>query len=640
MRISTRMVPLMIFAGVGLLGLALIGCGARNTLPVAPTAIPTLAPATLPPSAPGAVAPASTSPAAGGQGAQVFNANCAPCHNLTTEKKVGPGLAGIFNKSQLPNGKPLTDANMEEWIHTGGSGLSGYPPMPGLPQVQGQDMMTALIDYLKQATQEVPATAAVASATAAASPAAPAGGTASPAAVGPAQGKGVFDANCSPCHSLTAQKVVGPGLAELFSLTKLPNGKPFNETNLEEWVHTGGTGLSGYPPMPGFPQIQGSDLTALVAYLKAATAAPTAAPAATGVATTTVTAGAAAVVTATTTATAAPSGPAAEGKTVFESNCVVCHTLTHETKVGPGLAGLFSLPQLVNNKPPTDANVADWIHTGGGAMPPFPQIQGNQMSALLAYLKEATGAAAGPGPATTPAAPTAAPTNIVTATAVAPVKATVAPAAPTTAATSSMTATVAAPANATPAPAATAAPTTAATSAVTATVAAPTNPTPAAAATVAPTTAASAATPAAATAAPTAKPTSAATTASASSPPAAATSAVTATVSPASTSATTATVASTAPSGTAAVAQGKTVFDTHCAGCHSLTTARLVGPGLAGMFNLSQLPNGKPVTDANVGEWIHTGGSGLTGYPPMPSLPQIQGADLTALIAYLKQATH
>jgi mono/diheme cytochrome c family protein len=93
---------------------------------------------------------APTEAAAGGEdalaaGAEVFQQNCAVCHNLTTETKVGPGLAGVFGRDQLPNGQPVNDDNLREWIRTGGGG------MPAIPLTDEQ--LDVLIPYLKDATQ-------------------------------------------------------------------------------------------------------------------------------------------------------------------------------------------------------------------------------------------------------------------------------------------------------------------------------------------------------------------------------------------------------------------------------------------------------------------------------------------------------
>jgi mono/diheme cytochrome c family protein len=53
----------------------------------------------------------------------------------------------------------------------------------------------------------------------------------------------------------------------------------------------------------------------------------------------------------------AASGDPAKGKTVFE-NCAVCHNAdSTETKMGPGLKGLFKRDKLKSGKKVTEANV-------------------------------------------------------------------------------------------------------------------------------------------------------------------------------------------------------------------------------------------------------------------------------------------
>lgn len=135
-----------------------VACGPQP-LPDAPTSIPTLIAATLPPeqpttpAQPGGTAQPGTTATAGGAGnggdvaagQDIFQTNCTACHNLTTETKVGPGLAGLFQREALPTGKPVTDENLAEWIHTGGGGM---PPFPF-----DEAQTAALIAYLKEATQ-------------------------------------------------------------------------------------------------------------------------------------------------------------------------------------------------------------------------------------------------------------------------------------------------------------------------------------------------------------------------------------------------------------------------------------------------------------------------------------------------------
>jgi cytochrome c len=83
-------------------------------------------------------------------------------------------------------------------------------------------------------------------------------------------------------------------------------------------------------------------------------------------------------------------GDAAKGKDTFSSNCDVCHNAdSTETKVGPGLKGLFKKATLNNKKKVTDANVMDLINKGSPAgMPGFEDPLSDQERAdVLAYLK-------------------------------------------------------------------------------------------------------------------------------------------------------------------------------------------------------------------------------------------------------------
>lgn len=93
------------------------------------------------------------------------------------------------------------------------------------------------------------------------------------------------------------------------------------------------------------------------------------------------------------------------------------------------------------------------------------------------------------------------------------------------------------------------------------------------------------------------------------------------------------------------VNRGKAIFASSCAGCHSTSTNVLLGPGLAGLFSVNgpvlpdgvdykgMLPNGKERSEANVAEWIRTGGSGSIGFmPPMP----ISDEQMADLLAYLR----
>jgi len=79
----------------------------------------------------------------------------------------------------------------------------------------------------------------------------------------PAAGEAVFS-TCSICHRLDDQQGVGPGLAELFDRTSLPNGEFFSEAALRQWIRTGGGAMPGQA-------LGDADLNDLIAYLREAT---------------------------------------------------------------------------------------------------------------------------------------------------------------------------------------------------------------------------------------------------------------------------------------------------------------------------------------------------------------------------------
>ena len=83
-------------------------------------------------------------------------------------------------------------------------------------------------------------------------------------------------------------------------------------------------------------------------------------------------------------------GTAAKGKEVFESNCSVCHNAdSTETKVGPGLKGLFKKAALINKKKVTDATVLEMINKGSDSgMPPYADmLTAAEKADVIAYLK-------------------------------------------------------------------------------------------------------------------------------------------------------------------------------------------------------------------------------------------------------------
>ena len=77
------------------------------------------------------------------KGKAVFQ-QCSVCHRADSdEKKIGPGLKGLFKKAKLADGKKVTEASVRAKIEGGGNGMPAYKDM--LSDGEKND----LIAYLK-----------------------------------------------------------------------------------------------------------------------------------------------------------------------------------------------------------------------------------------------------------------------------------------------------------------------------------------------------------------------------------------------------------------------------------------------------------------------------------------------------------
>ena len=78
------------------------------------------------------------------KGKETFEGNCGVCHNADSEeRKIGPGLKGLYKKEKLANGKKPSDATVTAMINEGGNGMPSFG-----------DLLTAaekadLVAYLK-----------------------------------------------------------------------------------------------------------------------------------------------------------------------------------------------------------------------------------------------------------------------------------------------------------------------------------------------------------------------------------------------------------------------------------------------------------------------------------------------------------
>ncbi len=60
------------------------------------------------------------------KGKELFE-QCGVCHNADSdEKKMGPGLKGLFKKAKLASGKPVNEANVKAIVNSGGNGMPAY----------------------------------------------------------------------------------------------------------------------------------------------------------------------------------------------------------------------------------------------------------------------------------------------------------------------------------------------------------------------------------------------------------------------------------------------------------------------------------------------------------------------------------
>jgi glucose dehydrogenase len=178
-----------------------------------------------------------------------------------------------------------------------------------------------------------------------------------PATKDASPGAQVYQSQCAMCHGVdrAGAPPAFPSLVGL--LNRLAADRVIEQVKK-------GTGR-----MPSFPNLDSQALASLLAYLR--TAAPTANP--TGVA----------------EMKAAPSvlgmtGQAAAdeaGAAVYKDKCAVCHG-DHREGIAPAFPMLIGL----GNRSTAAQTVAE-IHNGKGAMPPFPDLKGPDLDALLRFLE-------------------------------------------------------------------------------------------------------------------------------------------------------------------------------------------------------------------------------------------------------------
>jgi len=77
------------------------------------------------------------------KGKSNFEDNCSVCHNAdSTERKMGPGLKGLFKHDKLANGKVVNEANVTTMINEGGNGMPPFADV--LSKAEKEDIVAFL----------------------------------------------------------------------------------------------------------------------------------------------------------------------------------------------------------------------------------------------------------------------------------------------------------------------------------------------------------------------------------------------------------------------------------------------------------------------------------------------------------------
>lgn len=189
------------------------------------------------------------------------------------------------------------------------------------------------------------------------------------------RGEELFKQQCGSCHTLAAAGtagIIGPNLDDAFASGR---EQGFEESSIQQLV----AGQIRYPPegrfnaegqyvtstgSPAMPAdlVTGDDVDSVAAYVASVAGKPGAAP-----------------------PPPPGDGQAADGKSVFTTNCGSCHTLADA-----GTAGTIG-PNLDQSKPSQDL-VVDRVTNGKGTMPPFKgTLTDAQIQAVADYVSSSAG---------------------------------------------------------------------------------------------------------------------------------------------------------------------------------------------------------------------------------------------------------
>ncbi len=332
--------------------LTLTSCANPQPLPVAPTKIPTLIPATLPPEPSPTLRPAAlgvTFPSRqpeSGAAAVLYQQNCANCHG-TDGKGLVPDARNFSDADYLRGQSPLRFYQIIS---------DGRGSMPGWSDKLSVDERWDLAFYVWNF------------------------GT-PPEML--EQGKAIYEQNCVACHGPDGKGIV-PGTPDFTDVEFMSSRSPADFFQ----VVTEGRGT-----MPSWQgRLSPDERWASIEYIRAfayepataagaaSSAAPTAAPTATE-APPTATPATEAVETPEPGA-AAPAGDAAHGEQLFaEIGCAACHGAAGEGGIGPKLAGIKD----------EDEELFDAIQNGrpGTAMVAFgDRLSDDDIRDLIAFIRQ------------------------------------------------------------------------------------------------------------------------------------------------------------------------------------------------------------------------------------------------------------
>jgi cytochrome c len=77
-------------------------------------------------------------------GKAIFDSKCAICHSAdTTDKKIGPGLKGLYARGTMADGSKVTDETVTLRI------VNGKTPMPAFKDTLTPAEIKQVVEYLK-----------------------------------------------------------------------------------------------------------------------------------------------------------------------------------------------------------------------------------------------------------------------------------------------------------------------------------------------------------------------------------------------------------------------------------------------------------------------------------------------------------